>query len=344
MNDPFADLDSLPGRLEDAIEAITGIRPHAEQALADGMTRDMRIGASTGILIGILIDAYHATAADTADLRPALDMHHALAVALASGTGDRRTMVAHTLINVLVSFLSTSGMANQLGPQALAAADHLEEAYRHIAGTAPDHGVPDDGPMLRVSATHRMGEAPFAPNSVPSDAVERLGEAASALGIEPVIAIEDEVDDDHDHPIVPVALISGIVIGRATMELLDMSASADSHMQAHAAPLWINGFAQGVAFGQTPQDDIVAAAARRRVNIIGRWHDHRPGARFGPAVGALCRAANHAGRAGALASSDVAVRAEYIANYGADEGDAARKALAAAREAVKALEDAGVTM
>lgn len=338
MNDPFDDLDALPARLEDAIEAITGIRPHTEQAIADGMTRDMRIGASTGILIGVLIDAYHATAADTTELRPALDMHHALAVALASQSGDRRTMVAHTLINILVSFLATNGMAEQLGSHALAATDHLEAAYAHIDGRGHSHDEDDDEDGARLNMETTLTAA-----TTESEAVNRLGEAASALGIEPMVFVEHG-DDAHAHPIIPVALISGIVTGRATMEMLNMGETVDDHLRGHTSPLWINGFAQGVAFGQTPSDDIIAAAALRLVHIVGAWHDHRPDARFGPAIGALCRAANHAGRAGGLASSGVDVRAEYIANYGTDENDAARKALAAAREAVKALEDAGVTM
>jgi hypothetical protein len=340
-HDPYADLDALPGLLEDAIAAITGERPKVEDALANGMTRGMRGGAAAGILMGAAINAYYALAVDD-ETGPALDVHHALVVALESCAGDQRVSVAHTLINVLTSWLGTGNMLEQLGPQAQAAADHLESAYHHIAAGA---GLEDDDEGgVRVMPVHGMDDMPYAPASAPSGAVDRLGEAASALGISPIIAVEGDPDADHDHPIVPVAVISGIVIGRATMELIDMVASADDHMQAHSAPLFVTGFARGVAFGAEPRDDLVAAAALRLVNIIGLWHDHRPDAPYAPAIAALCRAANHAGRAGGLSSSEVDVLAEYIANYGADEGDAARKALAAAEEAVKALKDTGVTM
>lgn len=338
--DPFADLDRIPERLEDGIEAITGGRPLVEDAIANGMTRDMRGGAAAGILIGAAINAYYALAADNPS-GPPLDLHHSLVVALESCAGDQRVNVAHTLINILVSWLGTGNMVDQLGPQADAAIQHLEAAYSHIeAGT--DDG--EDGEGVRVLPVHGMDDAPFAPMSAPSGAVDRLGEAASALGISPIIAVEGDPDQDHDHPIVPVAVMSGLVVGRATMELIDMVASANDHMQMHSAPLFVTGFAQGVAFGKPARDDMVAAAALRLVNIIGLWHDNRPDAKYAPAIGALCRAANHAGRAGGLTSSEVDVRAEYIANYGADEGDAARKALAAAEEAVKALKDTGVTM
>lgn len=339
-NDPYADLDAIPGRLEDAIEAITGDRPLVEDALANGMTRGMRGGAAAGILIGAAINAYYALA-DDGGVEPALDVHHSLVVALESCAGDQRTSVVRTLINVIVSWLGSPNMVDQLGPQAQAAVDHLESAYSHVLAGADD-GEEDAG--VRVMPVHGMDDAPFAPMSAPSGAVDRLGEAASALGISPIIAVEGDPDQDHDHPIVPVAVMSGLVVGRATMELIDMVASANDHMQAHSAPLFVNGFAHGVAFGKPARDDMVAAAALRLVNIIGLWHDNRPDAKYAPAIGALCRAANHAGRAGGLTSSEVDVRAEYIANYGADENDAARKALAAAEEAVKALKDTGVTM
>lgn len=345
-NDPYADLERIPERLEDGIEAITGGRPLVEDAIANGMTRDMRAGAAAGILMGAAINAYYALAADHPS-GPPLDLHHSLVVALESCAGDQRVNVAHTLINILVSWLGTGNMADQLGPQAGAAIDHLEAAYSHLEAGTPDHGdaAADEGDeFVRVMPVHGMDDAPFAPMSTPSAAVDRLGEAASALGISPVIVAEGDPDHDHDHPIVPVAVMSGLVIGRATMELIDMVASADDHMQMHSAPLWVTGFAQGVAFGKPARDDMVAAAALRLVNIIGLWHDNRPDAKYAPAIGALCRAANHAGRAGGLTSSEVDVRAEYIANYGADEGDAARKALAAAEEAVKALKNTGVTM
>lgn len=342
-NDPYDDLDALPARLENAIEAITGERPRTEDALAGGMTRGMRGGAAVGILLGAAINAYYALAVDD-EVGPALDVHHALIVALESCAGDQRVSVAHTLINVLTSWMNTPNMRDQVGPQAGAAVDHLESAYDHIAAGAGVGEVADaDDEYVRVMPLHGADDVPFAPSSAPAGAVDRLGEAASALGISPIIAVEGN-DEDHDHPIVPVAVMSGLVIGRATMELIDMVASADDHMQAHSAPLFVTGFAQGVAFGRPVRDDMVAAAALRLVNIVGLWHDHRPDAKYAPAVAALCRAANHAGRAGGLTSSEVDVRAEYIANYGADEGDAARKALAAAEEAVKALKDTGVTM
>lgn len=338
-NDPYDDLDALPARLEDAIEAITGERPRTEDALADGMTRGMRGGAAAGILMGAAINAYYALAVDD-DTGPALDVHHSLVVALESCAGPQRVQVAHTLINVLVSWLGTGNMLEQLGPQARAAVDHLESAFSHIAAGADDG---EDLEGVRVLPAHDMDDAPYAPMSAPSGAVDRLGEAASALGISPIIAVEGDPDQDHDHPIVPVAIMSGLVVGRATMELIDMVASANDHMQMHSAPLFVTGFARGVAMGEVARDDIVAAAALRLVNIIGLWHDNRPGAKYGPAIGALCRAANHAGRAGGLTSAEVDVRAEQIAN-GVDEGDAARKALAAAEEAVKDLKDTGVTM
>jgi hypothetical protein len=339
-NDPYADLERIPERLEDGIEAITGGRPLVEDAIANGMTRDMRAGAAAGILMGAAINAYYALAADNPS-GPPLDLHHSLVVALESCAGDQRVNVAHTLINILVSWLGTGNMLEQLGPQAQAAIDHLESAYSHIAAGTDDG---EDDADVRVMPVHGMDDAPFAPMSAPSGAVDRLGGAASALGISPIIAVEGDPDQDHDHPIVPVAVMSGLVVGRATMELIDMVASANDHMQMHSAPLFVTGFAQGVAFGKPARDDMVAAAALRLVNIIGLWHDNRPDAKYAPAIGALCRAANHAGRAGGLTSSEVDVRAEYIANYGADETDAARKALAAAEEAVKALKDTGVTM
>lgn len=339
---PYDDLDALPGRLEDAIETITGERPDVEPALAGGMTRGMRGGAAAGILMGAALNAYYALAvADEADAGPAIDVHHALVVALESCAGPERVNVAQTLINVLMSFLGSPAMDEQLGPQAPSAIQHLEAAFDYIAAGAGDL---DDDEHVRVMNVHGADEVPFAPSSTPSDAIDRLGEAASALGISPIISVEGAEDADHDHPIVPVAVMSGLVIGRATMELIDMVASADDHMQMHSSPLFITGFAQGVAFGKPVHDDTVAAAALRLVHIIGLWHDHRPDAKYAPAVGALCRAANHAGRAAGLTSARVDVRAEYIANYGDDEGGAARKALAAAEEAVKALKDTGVTM
>lgn len=334
--DPFADLDALPGRLEDAIEAATGNRPLVEDAIANGMTRDMRGGAAAGILIGAAINAYYALATDHPTGTP-LDLHHSLVVALESCAGDQGVNVMQTLINILTSWLGTGNMADRLGPQAGAAIDHLESAYSHIETGAAD-GEDDAG--VRV---HGAGDVPFAPMSAPSAAVERLGEAASALGITPIIAVKGDPEQDHDHPVVPVAFMSGLVVGRSTMELIEMVGSADDHMQMHAAPLFVTGFARGVAMGEETRDDIVAAAALRLVNIIGLWHDNRRDAKYGAAIGALCRAANHAGRAGALTSADVDVRAEQIAN-GVDEGDAARRALDAAEDAVKALKDAGVTM
>jgi hypothetical protein len=335
---PYADLDALPGRLEAAIEAITGERPHVEGALAGGMTTGMRIGAGAGILLGAVINAYYAAAGADDRLGTAFDVHHSLVVALESCAGAQRAQVVNTLINVLVSWLGTPTMRDQLGAQAEAAIDHLESAFHHI-----DAGADEDGEAAPI-APHEAEGMPFAPASAPDGAVDRLGEAASALGIKPVIAVEGADDTAHDHPIVPVAVMAGIVTGRATMEFIDMASSADDHMRAHAAPLWVTGFVQGVAFGAEPRDDVVAGAALRLVNIIGMWHEHRPDAPYAPAIAALCRAANHAGRAGGLSSSEVDVRAEYIANYGADEGDAARKALAAAEEAVKALKNTGVTM
>jgi hypothetical protein len=337
--DPFADLDALPARLETAIEAITTARPHAEQSVANGMTRGMRGGAAAGILIGAAINAYYALAVDD-ETGPAIDVHHSLVAALESCAGNERVNVAHTLINILVSWLANGNMAEQVGLHADSASQHLEAAYRHIADGA--YGL-DDDEHVHVTHVHGTDDAPYAPNSVPSGAVERLGEAASALGISPIIVAEGGDDTDHAHPLVPVALMSGIVTGRATMEFIDMSASADEHMQAHAAPLWVTGFANAVAFGGEPSEDTVAAAALRLVHIIGRWHDNRTGAKYAPAIGALCRAANHAGRAAGLGSADIAVRAEHIA-HGTDEQDAARKALEAAEEAVKALKDTGITM
>lgn len=333
-NDPYADLERIPERLEDGIEAITGGRPLVEDAIANGMTRDMRAGAAAGILIGAAINAYYALAGDNPS-GPPLDLHHSLVVALESCAGDQRVNVAHTLINILVSWLGTGNMVDHLGPEAGGAIDHLEAAYSHLESGATEA---EAGEFV-----HGIDDVPFAPMSAPSGAVDRLGEAASALGISPIIAVAGDPGQDHDHPIVPVAVMSGLVVGRATMELIDMAASASDHMQAHAAPLFVNGFSRGVAMGEEVRDDIVAAAALRLVNIIGLWHDNRAGAKYGPAIGALCRAANHAGRAGALVSSEVDVRAEQIAN-GVDEGDAVRKAVAAAEEAVKALKDTGVTM
>jgi hypothetical protein len=339
--DPFDDLDALPARLEAAIAAVTGARPVVEASLDGGMTRGMRGGAATGILMGAAINAYYALAVDD-ETGPAVDVHESLVDALEHCAREHRVSVAHTLIDILVSWLSRESMAEQVGLQADSASQHLEAAYRHIADGA--HGL-DEDEYVHVTPVHGTGadNAPYAPKSVPSGAVERLGEAASALGISPIIVAEGGDDTDHAHPLVPVAIMSGIVTGRATMEFIDMSASADEHMQAHAAPLWVTGFANAVAFGGEPSEDTVAAAALRLVHIIGRWHDNRPDAKFAPAIGALCRAANHAGRAGGLGSADIIVRAEHIA-HGADEQDAARKALEAAEEAVKALKDAGVTM
>lgn len=328
---PFDDLDAIPDKLENAIKAITGTQPERP----NGMTPGMAGGAAAGVLIGAAINAYYAVAVNEDN---GLDVHRALIVALESCARDQRVNVAHALINILVSWLGLPNMVEQVGAHAESAADHLESAYRHLAAGDDDTGEGD--PI----EPHGVPTDSYAPMSTPSAAIDRLGDAASALGIEPVIIAEPDPNHEHDHPIAPVALMSGIVIGRATMELIDMIASADEHMQAHAAPLWITGFAQGAAFGQPADPDIVAAAALRLVNIIGRWHDNRPDAKYGPAIGALCRAANHAGRAGGLGASDVAVRAEYIANYGGDEYDSARKALAAAEEAVKALKDTGVTM
>jgi hypothetical protein len=341
-NDPYADLDAIPGRLEDAIEAVTGERPHTDAALANGMTRGMRGGAAAGILISAAMDTYYALAlgSDGKDM----DVHHALVVALESCAGENRVAMVHTIMNMLTTWLDSPNMVEQIGPQSAAAIQHLETAYDHIAsGAGLQVDDDDEGPGVRVMTVHGMDDVPFAPMSAPSGAIDRLGEAASALGISPIINVEGD-DENHDHPIVPVAVMSGLVIGRATMELIDMVGSADDHLRAHSAPLFVNGFTQGVAFGAEPRDDVVAAAALRLVHIIGLWHDHRHDAPYAPAIGALCRAANHAGRAGGLSSSEVDVRAEYIANYGADENDAARKALAAAEEAVKALKDTGVTM
>lgn len=332
--DPFADPDTVPDRLEDAIEAATGYRPRVKESLADVITRGVRGGAAAGILIGTAINAYYALSVDD-ETGGAVDVHHSLVAALESCAGNERVNVAHTLIDILVSWLVNGNMAEHVGLQAGVAAQHLEAAYRHIAEGA--HGL-DEDEHVHVTHVHGADDVLYAPNSVPSQAVERLGEAASALGIAPIIVAEG-----HDHPLVPVAFMSGIVTGRATMELLQMSEGADDHMQAHAAPLWVNGFASGVAFGGDPSEDVVAAAALRLVNIIGRWNDNREGAKYAPAIGALCRAANHAGRAGALMSAQVDVRAEQIAN-GVDENDAIRKALAAAEEAVKALKDTGITM
>lgn len=335
-NNPFADVDAIPALLEDAIEAATGDRPEFEAATANGMTRNMRGGAAAGILIATAINAYYALAIDD-ETGPATDVHIALVHALESCAGDYRVSVSHTLINILMAWLDTDSMTGQLGAHAQAAVEHLESAFHHIAAGDDDEGDP-------VMPVHDGDDVPYAPFAVPSAAVDRLGEAAQALGVSPMVAVGGDPDQGHDHPIVPVAIMSGIVVGRATMELIDMAASANDHMKAHAAPLWVNGFATGVAMNNEPDDDVVAAAALRLVNIIGRWHDNRTGAQYAPAIGALCRAANHAGRAGGLASSEVDVRAEYIANYGTDEHDAARKALAAAEEAVKALKDTGVTM
>lgn len=331
-NNPFADVDAIPGLLEDGIETITGQRPRP----AEAMTRDMRGGAGAGMLIAAAINAYYSLITGDPDRTgPAVELHHSLVSALETCAGGMRVEVAHTLINVLTSWLDSANMRGQLGDQASAAIDHLESAFNHIAAGA------DTDDETRPMHTHGHGDddESFAPRSVPDGAVERLGEASSALGIMPVINVDGDTDGI-DHPLVPVAVMSGIVIGRATMEFVEMVGSADGEMQGLAAPLWVNGFRRGVAMAAEPHDDMIAVAALRLVNIIGLWHQHRGDAPYAPAVAALCRAAWYAGCVGGLTSSDVDVRAEYIANYGADEADTARKALEAAEAAVKHLKDA----
>lgn len=329
-NNPFADVDTIPGRLEDGIETITGNRP----ITPDDMTRDMRGGAAAGVLIGIAVNAYYSLiTGDTERTGPAIELHHSLVSALESCAGDVRVNVVQTFINIVTSWLDTPNMRGQLGDQASAAIDHLEAAFNHIAAAV------DTDDETRPMHTHGNGDdESFAPRSVPDGAVERLGEASSALGIMPVINVEGDTDDI-DHPLVPVAVMSGIVIGRATMEFVEMVGSADGEMQGLAAPLWVNGFRRGVAMEKEPHDDMIAVAALRLVNIIGLWHQHRGDAPYAPAIASLCRAAWHTGCVGGLTSSDVDVRAEYIANYGADEADTARKALEAAEAAVKHLKN-----
>lgn len=330
-NNPFADVDTIADRLEDGIETITGQRPRPSEA----MTRDMRGGAGAGMLIAAAINAYYALiVGDPERTGPAVELHHSLVSALETCAGDMRVEVVQTLINVLASWLNDTNMRDQLGDQASAAIDHLDSAFNHIAAAVDTDGE------TRPMHTHGHGDddESFAPRSVPDGAVERLGEASSALGIMPVINVEGDTDDI-DHPLVPVAVMSGIVIGRATMEFVEMVESADGEMQGLAAPLWVNGFRRGVAMEKEPHDDMIAVAALRLVNIIGLWHQHRGDAPYAPAIASLCRAAWHAGCVGGLTSSDVDVRAEYIANYGADEADTARKALEAAEAAVKHLKN-----
>lgn len=332
-NNPFANVDAIPGLLEDGIETITGGRP----ITPDGMTRDMRGGAAAGVLIGAAVNAYYSLITGDPDRTgPAIELHHALVSALESCAGDVRVNVVQTFINIVTSWLDTPNMRDQLGDQASAAIDHLEAAFNHIAAGA------DTDDETRPMHTHDHGDdddESFAPRSVPDGAVERLGEASSALGIMPVINVDGDTDGI-DHPLVPVAVMSGIVIGRATMEFVEMVGSADGEMQGLAAPLWVNGFRRGVAMAAEPHDDMIAVAALRLVNIIGLWHQHRGDAPYAPAIAALCRAAWHTGCVGGLTSSDVGVRAEYIANYGADEADTVQKALEAAEAAVECLKDA----
>lgn len=330
-DNPFANVDAIAGRLEDGIEAITGGR----LITPDGMTRDMQGGAAAGVLIGTAINAYYSLiTGDTERTGPAVELHHSLVSALESCAGDIRVNVVQTFINIVTSWLHTPNMRGQLGDQSSAAIDHLESAFNHIAAAVDTDGE------TRPMHTHGHGDddESFAPRSVPDGAVERLGEASSALGIMPVINVEGDTDDI-DHPLVPVAVMSGLVIGRATMEFVEMVGSADGEMQGLAAPLWVNGFRRGVAMEQEPRDDLVAVAALRLVNIIGLWHQHRADAPYAPAIASLCCAAWQAGCAGGLTSADVDVRAEYIAMYGDDEADTARKALEAAEAAVKHLKN-----
>lgn len=339
------ELDALATRLETALENITGHRPIAP----DGMTTSMRGGASAGLLIAAAIDAYYQfTMPEDSD---DVDVHRALVISLERAAGAHRINVMHTFINIVMSWLTSGRADDQLAADDVAAAlMHLGSAYTH---TQSHIEATEDAPEADGAGPDGLhedtGAESYAPHSMPSAAVDRLGEAASALGIVPVVAVETDdgdPDDAHDHPLVPVAVLAGVVTGRATMELITMIDSADAHMGAHAGPLWVSGFTSGITspFAPEPREDVVAAAALRLVHLIGLWHENRSDATYAPAIAALCKGAAHAGRAQGLGTADVDVQAEYIAVYGVDEAAAARNALTSARDAVKALIDAGVNI
>lgn len=327
--------ETATGRLVAALAAIDDL---AAADIRDSMIATDPIeqaGAAAGILITRVVDVLVAAAGGPTggDRHDAVTAHIAAAAAANQVTGEAAAGFVTTCANLLWSVVQYPAFTETHGPRlAEAFADHLEAIVDH--GLAHRNGEHILDTTTGTDDTE-TGVDPDDDGEHPS--IRRLGDACSALGITPVIAVDGPTGIDHHA--VPVAALAGILTGRAALEYASAIEDAPSILSGVLGPIWARGMRAGVTTNpaEAAEDALVAGVMMRQVMNLAKWFTNETDTRRAPAVALLLDAAVSAARTDALEAADVDALAEFMANTGTDAADEHAAALDKAGEAITHL-------
>lgn len=305
--------DKAVERLCAALAAIIGSTPEQTAAApaAAGMPAPMRAGAYAGTIIGTLVELLAVVAQDEAG-ETAVTVNESTVAALHGFASDPRDHLG-ALVNIAWSWALHEPFAEAVG-EGLASpvARHLEAAAAHLI----EGDCEGDGPVQRASA------------------------AVRAYGIEPVI--QSDLDDDEESDAMGTSALVGVLWGRTIAEYMSLYRSAPERVKRRMWALWCSGFGSGLGtfHGEMPSAPTISGALMRMVLMVAPFYQQPDVGSRASAVVQLLEAAQAAAQTDALEASDVATRAEHVAQGGSDIAESHEAAVTKVREALRLLEQA----